>query len=96
MVVKLGVVVLILLVELVGILSGVYVIHRVTPPQVSIYAAPEKLQQTHYALEVAIKTLDFYEKYFNINYPLPKQGTQATLQWCSVALLSKAALLKKG
>uniref|UniRef100_A0A8C5BMV9 Aminopeptidase n=1 Tax=Gadus morhua TaxID=8049 RepID=A0A8C5BMV9_GADMO len=41
--------------------------------KVSIYAAPEKLHQTHYALEVAVKTLDFYEKYFNINYPLPKQ-----------------------
>ncbi|KAK0145219.1 Endoplasmic reticulum aminopeptidase 2 [Merluccius polli] len=41
--------------------------------QVSIYAAPEKMEQTHYALEVAIKTLDFYEKYFNIYYPLPKQ-----------------------
>ncbi|CAL8248279.1 unnamed protein product [Merluccius merluccius] len=41
--------------------------------QVSIYAAPEKIEQTHYALEVAIKTLDFYEKYFNIYYPLPKQ-----------------------
>ena len=49
--------------------------YRVNPPQVSIYAAPEKLHQTHYALEVAVKTLDFYEKYFNINYPLPKQGT---------------------
>lgn len=41
--------------------------------QVSIYAAPEKWQQTHYALEVAVKMLDFYEEYFNIPYPLPKQ-----------------------
>lgn len=41
--------------------------------QVSIYAAPEKWQQTHYALEVAVKMLDFYEEYFNIRYPLPKQ-----------------------
>lgn len=40
----------------------------------SVYAAPEKWQQTHYALEVAVKMLDFYEKYFNIHYPLPKQG----------------------
>lgn len=44
------------------------------PLQVSIYAAPEKWQQTHYALEVAVKMLDFFEKYFNILYPLPKQG----------------------
>lgn len=41
--------------------------------QVSIYAAPEKWPQTHYALEVAVKMLDFYEEYFNIRYPLPKQ-----------------------
>lgn len=40
----------------------------------SIYAAPEKWEQTHYALEVAVKMLDFYEDYFNIPYPLPKQG----------------------
>ncbi|XP_038145940.1 endoplasmic reticulum aminopeptidase 2 isoform X2 [Cyprinodon tularosa] len=41
--------------------------------KVSIYAAPEKWKQTHYALEVAVKMLDFYEEYFNIRYPLPKQ-----------------------
>lgn len=40
----------------------------------SIYATPEKWLQTHYALEVAVKMLDFYEEYFNIPYPLPKQG----------------------
>lgn len=41
----------------------------------SIYASPEKWQQTRYALEVAVKMLDFYEEYFNIHYPLPKQGS---------------------
>ncbi|XP_062924659.1 endoplasmic reticulum aminopeptidase 2-like isoform X2 [Mobula hypostoma] len=40
--------------------------------KVSIYAAPDKLNQTHYALEAAVKLLDFYEHYFNICYPLPK------------------------
>ncbi|XP_061624083.1 endoplasmic reticulum aminopeptidase 2 [Phyllopteryx taeniolatus] len=40
--------------------------------QVSVYADPEKLSQTHYALEVAVKMLNFYEEYFNIHYPLPK------------------------
>lgn len=40
----------------------------------SIYAPPEKSPQTHYALEVAVKMLDFYEEYFNIPFPLPKQG----------------------
>ena len=42
--------------------------------QVSVYASPEKVQETHYALEAAVTLLDFYEKYFNIPYPLPKLG----------------------
>uniref|UniRef100_A0A3Q3XJV4 Uncharacterized protein n=1 Tax=Mola mola TaxID=94237 RepID=A0A3Q3XJV4_MOLML len=40
--------------------------------QMSIYASPEKSQQTTYVLEVLVKMLDFYEEYFNIHYPLPK------------------------
>ncbi|XP_072923757.1 endoplasmic reticulum aminopeptidase 2-like isoform X2 [Hemitrygon akajei] len=40
--------------------------------KVSVYAAPDKLNQTHYALEAAVKLLEFYEHYFNIHYPLPK------------------------
>lgn len=50
--------------------------------QVSIYAAPEKWQQTHYALEVAVKMLDFYEEFFNIRYPLPKQGNFIYFFFC--------------
>ncbi|KAM9391999.1 endoplasmic reticulum aminopeptidase 2-like [Pholidichthys leucotaenia] len=51
--------------------------------QMSIYAAPEKWEQAHYALEVAVKLLDFYEQYFNIPYPLPKQDLIAIpdFQW---------------
>lgn len=40
--------------------------------KVSIYASPDKWSQTHYALEASLKLLDFYESYFDINYPLPK------------------------
>ncbi|XP_029018909.1 endoplasmic reticulum aminopeptidase 2 [Betta splendens] len=54
--------------------------------KVSIYAAPEKWQQTHYALEVAVKMLDFYEKYFNIRYPLPKQDLIAIPDFQSGAM----------
>lgn len=43
--------------------------------QVSVYAVPHKWHQTHYALEAAVKLLEFYEMYFNIYYPLPKLGT---------------------
>uniref|UniRef100_A0A8C5DEA1 Aminopeptidase n=1 Tax=Gouania willdenowi TaxID=441366 RepID=A0A8C5DEA1_GOUWI len=54
--------------------------------QVSIYAAPEKWLQTHYALEVAVKMLDFYEDYFNIKYPLPKQDLIAIPDFQSGAM----------
>ncbi|XP_054628263.1 endoplasmic reticulum aminopeptidase 2 [Dunckerocampus dactyliophorus] len=54
--------------------------------QVSIYADPEKWSQTHYALEVAVKMLDFYEEYFNINYPLPKHDLIAIPDFQSGAM----------
>uniref|UniRef100_A0AAZ3R4K0 Aminopeptidase n=1 Tax=Oncorhynchus tshawytscha TaxID=74940 RepID=A0AAZ3R4K0_ONCTS len=49
----------------------------VSATTVSVYAAPEKWQHTHYALKAAVKLLEFYEKYFNIKYPLPKQDLVA-------------------
>uniref|UniRef100_A0A4W3KBD6 Leucyl/cystinyl aminopeptidase n=2 Tax=Callorhinchus milii TaxID=7868 RepID=A0A4W3KBD6_CALMI len=39
---------------------------------VSVHAVPHKMEQIHYALEAAVKLLDFYESYFNISYPLKK------------------------
>lgn len=42
--------------------------------QVSIYAVPDKIHQADYALDAAVTLLEFYEDYFNIPYPLPKQG----------------------
>uniref|UniRef100_A0A665WXW5 Aminopeptidase n=1 Tax=Echeneis naucrates TaxID=173247 RepID=A0A665WXW5_ECHNA len=53
---------------------------------VSIYAAAEKWSQTNYALEVAVKMLDFYEEYFNIRYPLPKQDLIAIPDFQSGAM----------
>lgn len=47
---------------------------RVFFPQVSIYAVPDKINQAHYALDAAVTLLEFYEDYFSIPYPLPKQG----------------------
>ena len=38
---------------------------------VRIFTTPGKLKQAEFALEVAIKCLDFYENYFGIKYPLP-------------------------
>ena len=37
-----------------------------------IYTSVGNKDKAQYALKVACKCLDFYEKYFNINYPLPK------------------------
>ncbi|NWR78066.1 ERAP1 aminopeptidase, partial [Centropus unirufus] len=41
---------------------------------ISVYTAPDKIDQAGYALDAAVKLLDFYEEYFSIPYPLPKQG----------------------
>lgn len=42
--------------------------------QVSVYAVPDKITQADYALDAAVTLLEFYEDYFSIPYPLPKQG----------------------
>ncbi len=39
--------------------------------QVRIFTTPGKKHQAKFALECAVKTLEFYEKYFDIAYPLP-------------------------
>nr|XP_048706530.1 endoplasmic reticulum aminopeptidase 2-like isoform X3 [Caretta caretta] len=55
-------------------------------PKVSVYVTPEKLNQAHYALEAAIKILEFYEQYFGIYYPLPKQDLVAVPDFQSGAM----------
>uniref|UniRef100_A0A4W3JEW8 Aminopeptidase n=1 Tax=Callorhinchus milii TaxID=7868 RepID=A0A4W3JEW8_CALMI len=54
--------------------------------KVSIYAVPDKWSQTHYALEAAVKLLEFYENYFNIYFPLPKQDLVAIPDFQSGAM----------
>lgn len=39
-----------------------------------MYAVPDKINQANYALDAAVTLLEFYEDYFSIPYPLPKQG----------------------
>jgi len=39
---------------------------------ISVYARPEQIDSTEYALEVATKILRFYESTYDIPYPLPK------------------------
>lgn len=45
--------------------------------KVSVYAVPDKINQADYALEAAVTLLEFYEDYFSIPYPLPKQDLAA-------------------
>uniref|UniRef100_A0A671X3N6 Aminopeptidase n=1 Tax=Sparus aurata TaxID=8175 RepID=A0A671X3N6_SPAAU len=53
---------------------------------ISIYAVPEKIDQTAYALDAAVKLLDFYDDYFDIPYPLPKQDLAAIPDFQSGAM----------
>uniref|UniRef100_A0A8C5B8G9 Aminopeptidase n=1 Tax=Gadus morhua TaxID=8049 RepID=A0A8C5B8G9_GADMO len=45
--------------------------------KISVYASPEKIDQTSFALDAAVKLLDFYDDFFDIPYPLPKQDLVA-------------------
>ena len=38
---------------------------------VRVFTTPGKKHQSEFALEVAVKCIEFYEKYFGIKYPLP-------------------------
>ncbi|OCT98568.1 hypothetical protein XELAEV_18010807mg [Xenopus laevis] len=54
--------------------------------KISVYAVPEKVDQAEYALKAAVKLLDFYEDYFSIPYPLPKQDLAAIPDFQSGAM----------
>ncbi|KAI3372644.1 hypothetical protein L3Q82_023117, partial [Scortum barcoo] len=54
--------------------------------KISVYAVPEKIDQTAFALDAAIKLLDFYDDYFDIPYPLPKQDLAAIPDFQSGAM----------
>ena len=42
--------------------------------QIRVYAPPDRVNQTDFALQVANVSVDLYTKLFNISYPLPKLG----------------------
>lgn len=39
---------------------------------VRVYATPENVRLTQFALDVGVRTLEFFEDYFSVKYPLPK------------------------
>ncbi|XP_045891644.1 leucyl-cystinyl aminopeptidase [Micropterus dolomieu] len=45
---------------------------NVSETVVSVYCVPEKKEHTDYALDTASKLLEFYNNFFEINYPLKK------------------------
>ncbi|XP_048359352.1 endoplasmic reticulum aminopeptidase 1 [Sphaerodactylus townsendi] len=54
--------------------------------KVSVYTVPHKIKQAYHALDSAVKLLDFYEGYFQIPYPLPKQDLAAIPDFQSGAM----------
>lgn len=44
------------------------------PIPLKVYASPENLNKTSYAGYVGQKAIEYYIKYFNFPYPLPKLG----------------------
>ena len=42
--------------------------------QFRVYSRKSAIAQTTYALRIGIEILEYFEDYFNITYPLPKQG----------------------
>lgn len=54
--------------------------------KISVYAVPHKIDQAVYALDAAVKLLEFYEEYFHIPYPLPKQDLAAIPDFQSGAM----------
>ncbi|XP_065906392.1 glutamyl aminopeptidase-like isoform X2 [Dysidea avara] len=53
---------------------------------VRVWSRPEAYDQTEFALEVAVSVISFYEKFFDIAYPLPKQDLFAIPDFAAGAM----------
>ena len=69
-----------------------------------IWSNPNSLDQTEYAKDIGPKTLEFYEEYFNVKFPLLKQdmvaipdfGAEAMENWGLIIYRESAFLFKEG
>ncbi len=59
---------------------------------VRVYTTPGKKSQATFALECAVRTLEFYEKYFDIAYPLPALDMIAIPDFSSGAMENWGAI----
>ncbi|XP_052090870.1 uncharacterized protein LOC127727793 [Mytilus californianus] len=69
-----------------------------------VWSRPESVEQTKFALDVGTKVLTFYEQFFNISFPLPKQdmiaipdfGPGAMENWGLITYKERYLLYKDG
>ncbi|MEX2052196.1 MAG: M1 family metallopeptidase [Candidatus Paceibacterota bacterium] len=60
--------------------------------RVRVFTTPGKKHQADFALNCAVKTLEFYEKYFDITYPLPTLDMIAIPDFASGAMENWGAI----
>ena len=53
---------------------------------VRVYTMPGKSAEGNFALDVAVKTLEFYDEYFDVPYPLPKLDMIAITEFSAGAM----------
>ena len=71
---------------------------------VSVIASQDKIDQTSFALDTAVAITDYYEKFFQVKYPLPKQdliaipdfGAGAMENWGLITYRETSLLYKEG
>lgn len=61
-----------LLIKLLSLLSIGFIINIYL--QLRVWTTPAQVNQTKYALGVGKDIITYYEQYYNLGYPLPKQG----------------------
>ena len=69
-----------------------------------IWSTPNSLEQTEYAKDIGPKVLEYFESYFNVPYPLPKQdmiaipdfGAGAMENWGLITYRETALMYKQG